>query len=94
MTENIKVEKKHRPSLKDRLKNIIGMQSREGLQKSWRLEMMNTDEEDIEIADENGNIKHRTLNVGLLKKYQNPYKILYLWSVQETLEVLALTESI
>ena len=56
--------------------------------------MMNADEEDVEIADENGNIKHRSLNVALLKKYQNPYKILYLWSVQETLEVLALTESI
>ena len=59
LTQNIKVDKAHRPSLKDRLKNIIGMQSREGLQKSWRLEITNNDEEDIEIADENGNIRHQ-----------------------------------
>ena len=46
------------------------------------------------MADEEGRIRHRALNLALLKKYQNPYKILYLWSVQESLEVLAMLECI
>ena len=58
------------------------------------MDIHHTEGEEVDIADENGNIKHISLNVALLKKYQNPYKILYLWSVQENLEVVALTECI
>jgi len=50
--------------------------------------------DNIEMVDEEGRIRHKELNMALLKKYQNPYKILYLWSIQETLEVYALIESI
>ena len=30
----------------------------------------------------------------MLKKYKNPFRILYLWAVQETLEVQAILEAI
>ena len=34
------------------------------------------------------------LNTAMLKKYKNPFRILYLWAVQENLEVQAILESI
>ena len=44
-------------------------------------------EEEIEMLDEQGHIQYRKLNTAMLKKYKNPFRILYLWAVQETLEV-------
>ena len=32
--------------------------------------------------------------MSLLKKYKNPLKILYLWTIQEVLEIQAITEAI
>ena len=49
--------------------------------------------EEIEMLDEQGHIQYRKLNTALLKKYKNPFRILYLWAVQETLEVQALLEA-
>ena len=37
---------------------------------------------------------YRNLNMSLLKKYKNPLKILYLWTIQEVLEIQAITEAI
>ena len=86
---------KRKPSLKERLKKVVGISQKVSRKsKDWRLDIHQTEGDEIDIADENGNIKHIALNVALLKKYQNPYKILYLWSVQENLEVTALTECI
>ena len=73
----------------------MGMSVRDKVKESWKtMALESEDADDVAIADEEGRIRHRALNVALLKKYQNPYKILYLWSVQETLEVQALMESI
>ena len=52
LTQNIKVDGARKPSLKDRLKNIVGMKSKEGLQQDWRLEINATEEDEIEIANE------------------------------------------
>ena len=46
------------------------------------------------MLDEQGHIQYRKLNTALLKKYKNPFRILYLWAVQETLEVQSILESI
>ena len=46
------------------------------------------------MLDAEGHIQYRKLNTALLKKYKNPFRILYLWTVQETLEVQAIQESI
>ena len=54
-------------------------------------ESMASDE--IEMLDEQGHIQYRQLNTAMLKKYKNPFRILYLWSVQETLEVQAILEA-
>ena len=50
--------------------------------------------DEIDMLDEEGHIQYRKLNTALLKKYKNPFRILYLWAVQETLEVQAILESI
>lgn len=46
------------------------------------------------MLDDQGHIQYRKLNIAMLKKYKNPFRILYLWAVQETLEVKALLEAI
>ena len=48
----------------------------------------------MNMLDEHGYIQYRELNEGLLKKYKNPFRQMYLWSVQETLEVQAILEVI
>lgn len=38
-------------------------------------------EEEIEMLDDQGHIQYRKLNTAMLKKYKNPFRILYLWAV-------------
>lgn len=45
------------------------------------------------MLDEQGHIQYRKLNTAMLKKYKNPFRILYLWSMQETLEVQSILEA-
>ena len=47
----------------------------------------------LKLTGENGKIAYQKLNMALLNKYKNPIRILYLWAVQELLEVSALLES-
>ena len=37
--------------------------------------------EEIDMLDEEGHIQYRKLNNALLKKYKNPFRILYMWAV-------------
>ena len=37
--------------------------------------------EEIDMLDEEGHIQYRKLNNALLKKYKNPFWILYMWAV-------------
>ena len=46
------------------------------------------------MLDEQGHIQYRKLNTAMLKKYKNPFRILYMWAMQETLEVQAVLEAI
>lgn len=58
----------------DRIKGSIGLKVESALQD---IEV----EKEIEMLDENGHIQYRKLNIGLLKKYKNPFRVLYLWAV-------------
>jgi|ERR1719469_131069 len=53
----------------------------------------NTIGDEIEMLDGDGHIQYQKLNHAMLRKYKNPFRILYLWTVQETLEVQALLEA-
>ena len=75
----------NRPSLIDRIKKSVG------IKVSAVFEDADADPakqgEEIDMLDEQGHIQYRKLNTALLRKYKNPFRILYLWAVQETLEV-------
>ena len=77
-------------SLMDRMKEAIGIRIADALEAT-REEAKG---QEIEMLDEQGHIQYRKLNNALLKKYKNPFRILYLWAVQETLEVQAIIEAI
>ena len=48
----------------------MGMSVRDKVKESWRsMALESEDADDVEIADEEGRIRHRALNVALLKKY-------------------------
>lgn len=70
-------------SLMDRMREAIGMQVQNALEAT-REEAKG---QEVEMLDEQGHIQYRKLNTAMLKKYKNPFRILYLWAVQETLEV-------
>ena len=74
----------------DQLKKAIGMKVKAALDETRELRRG----EEIEMLDANGYIQYRKLNTGLLRKYKNPFRILYLWAVQESLEVQAILEAI
>ena len=99
LAESIKVRRNsedqnlgsNKPSLIDRIKKSVGMKV------SAVFEDVNQDSkqgEEIDMLDEQGHIQYRKLNTALLRKYKNPFRILYLWAVQETLEVQSILESI
>ena len=73
-----------RTSIMDQLKKAIGIKVQQALDETRR---STNGGGDIEMLDANGHIQYRKLNTALLKKYKNPFRILYLWAVQETLEV-------
>lgn len=70
-------------SLMDRMKEAIGLKVDEAVRATEEEKKG----EEVEMLDEQGHIQYRKLNNALLKKYKNPFRILYLWAVQETLEV-------
>ena len=71
------------PSLFDKMKKAIGLQVAEEIEQ----QDLSLADDEIEMLDEQGHIQYRKLNTAMLKKYKNPFRILYLWSMQETLEV-------
>ena len=42
---------------------------------------MSMNDDEIEMLDEQGHIQYRKLNTAMLKKYKNPFRILYLWAM-------------
>ena len=73
----------------DRLRGSIGLKIEQELRKDE--EEKKGDE--VDMLDEEGHIQYRKLNTALLRKYKNPFRILYLWAVQETLEVQSIREA-
>ena len=80
-----------RPSLMDRISQAVGLKAQNAVRESIEAK---PGEAGVEMLDEQGHIQYRKLNTALLKKYKNPFRILYLWAVQENLEVQAILESI
>jgi len=72
-----------RPSLMDRIKKSVGLKVAAASEAAEDEKQGDA----IEMLDEHGHIQYRKLNTAMLKKYKNPFRILYLWAVQETLEV-------
>ena len=81
-----------RPSIMDQIKEAVGMKTKNAMRES--VEAKPGEASGVEMLDEQGHIQYRKLNTALLKKYKNPFRILYLWAVQENLEVQAILESI
>ena len=79
-------------SMMDKMKLAMGLKVQEAVQQAE--EAKKGDAGAIDMLDADGHIQYRKLNTALLKKYKNPFRILYLWAVQETLEVQAIQESI
>ena len=81
-----------RPSLMDRIQQAVGLKAQKAMRES--IDGKPGEVGGVEMLDEQGHIQYRKLNTALLKKYKNPFRILYLWAVQENLEVQAILESI
>jgi len=94
LAESIRVQNSDsgmaKTSLMDRIKQSVGLKVERVLADAEEEKKG----EEVQMLDEEGHIQYRKLNTALLKKYKNPFRILYLWAVQETLEVQAILESI
>ena len=81
LAESVKVKQpidtEAKPSLMDRMKQAIGIR----LENELEATREENKGQEIEMLDDQGHIQYRKLNTAMLKKYKNPFRILYLWAV-------------